>query len=186
MLEFGNSCMGFELPAGLGQRMAQPHGEVYVYIGDGTYLMNPTEIVTAAQEGLKITLIISENRGYQCIRGLQLITAGHEFGNEFRARDLQTNRLEGDYVPVDYAQNAASLGARAWRAATPDEFRQALAEARAETRPCAIVVTTARDVGLPGSGVWMDIAVAEVSGDPVTQQLRAGYESNQAKQRLLY
>jgi 3D-(3,5/4)-trihydroxycyclohexane-1,2-dione acylhydrolase (decyclizing) len=185
-LEFGYSCMGYELPAGLGQRLAQPAGEVYVYIGDGTYLMNPMELVTAAQERLKLTVIVSENHGYQCIRGLQLGRAGHAFGNEFRARDAATNRLEGDYVPIDFAKNAESLGARAWHVFTPDELRQALREARRETRPCVIVAETDVDVSLPGSGVWMDIEVAEVSQDPVTQKLRADYERDRAAQRLHY
>jgi 3D-(3,5/4)-trihydroxycyclohexane-1,2-dione acylhydrolase (decyclizing) len=185
-LEFGNSCMGFELPAGLGQRMAQPEGEVYVYIGDGTYLMNPMELVTAAQERLKVTVIVSENHGYQCIRGLQLGRAGHAFGNEFRARDAASNRLEGEYVAIDFAKNAESMGARAWHVFTPDELRQALREARRENRPCVIVAETDVDVSLPGSGVWMDIEVAEASQDPVTQKLRADYERDRTAQRLHY
>ena len=94
-LEFGNSCMGYEIPAGLGVRMAQPDGEVYVFVGDGTYLMNPMELLTAVQENLKITVVISENHGYQCIRSLQVAKAGHSFGNEFRARQNETN-------PVSY------------------------------------------------------------------------------------
>ena len=108
-LEFGYSCMAYEIPAGLGARMAQADGEIYVFIGDGTYLMNPTEIVTAAQEGLKITIVISENHGYQCIRGLQLARAGQSFGNEFRSRDKKTNRLEGEYLKIDLPRTR-----RAW------------------------------------------------------------------------
>ena len=103
--------MGFELPAGLGIRMAQQAGEVYVFIGDGTYFMNPTELVTATQENLKITVVVSENHGYQVIRQLQMGRAGRSFGNEFRHRD-STGRLNGEYVKVDIAQNAASMGAR--------------------------------------------------------------------------
>lgn len=185
-LEFGYSCMGYEIPAGLGVRMAQPTGEVYVYIGDGTYLMNPMELVTAAQNKLKITLVISENHGYQCIRGLQLGRAGHAFGNEFRIRTDDTNRLDGDYLEIDFAGNAKSMGARVWNAKTPDELRKALAAARKETRTCVIVVETGLDVSLPGSGVWMDIAVAEASDDSVTDSLRKQYEQDQATQRLYY
>jgi 3D-(3,5/4)-trihydroxycyclohexane-1,2-dione acylhydrolase (decyclizing) len=99
-LEFGFSCMGFEIPAGLGVRMAQPEGEVYVFIGDGTYLMNPTELVTAIQEGLKVTVVLSENHGYQVIRQLQMGKAGRSFGNEFRKRDA-SKRLEGEYLTID-------------------------------------------------------------------------------------
>ena len=94
-LEFGYSCMGYEMPAGLGVRMADSGGEVVVFIGDGTYLMNPTELVTAVQEGLKLTVVISENRGYQCIRGLQELRSGQAFGNEFRRRNSETGRLDG-------------------------------------------------------------------------------------------
>ena len=86
-IEFGYSCMGYEIPAGLGVRLAQPEGEVYVLVGDGTYLMNPTELVTAVQEGLKITVVLAENHGYQCIRRLQMWRTGVSFGNEFRRRD---------------------------------------------------------------------------------------------------
>jgi len=174
--------MGYEIPAGLGARMAQPEGEVFVFIGDGTYLMNPTELVTAMQEQLKITVVISENHGYQCIRDLQMARAGRSFGNEFRSRDRSTNRLEGDYVSIDFAKNAESLGARTWKAKTPEQLRQALQEARSEKRSCAIVVETEKHRFLPGSGVWWDVAVAEVSQDPVTQKLRSEYEKN--RQRL--
>jgi 3D-(3,5/4)-trihydroxycyclohexane-1,2-dione acylhydrolase (decyclizing) len=175
-LEFGFSCMAYEIPAGLGARMAQADGEIYVYIGDGTYLMNPTEIVTAVQEGLKITIVISENHGYQCIRGLQMARAGQSFGNEFRARDGKTNRLEGEYLKIDFAKNAESMGARAWNANTPEALRKVLQEARSETRPCVIVVETEKYRSLPGSNVWWDVAVAEVSQNPITQKLRAEYE----------
>ena len=181
-LEFGYSCMGYEIPAGLGVRMAQPQGEVFVFIGDGTYLMNPTELVTASQEGLKITLVISENHGFQCIRQLQMGRAGHSFGNEFRARDLKSKRLEGDFVPIDFAKNAESMGARTWNASTPEEVRQALREARDEHCTSVIVVQTEKYRFLPGSGVWWDVAPAEVSQDPVTQKLRAEYE--EARRRL--
>jgi 3D-(3,5/4)-trihydroxycyclohexane-1,2-dione acylhydrolase (decyclizing) len=186
-LEFGFSCMAYEIPAGLGARMAQADGEIYVYIGDGTYLMNPTEIVTAVQEGLKITIVISENHGYQCIRGLQLARAGQSFGNEFRARDGKTNRLEGAYLKIDFAKNAESMGARAWNANTPEALRKALQEARSETRPCVIVVETEKYRSLPGSEVWWDVAVAEVSQDPLTQKLRAEYERDRDRlQRFHY
>ncbi|MBM3803333.1 MAG: 3D-(3,5/4)-trihydroxycyclohexane-1,2-dione acylhydrolase (decyclizing) [Acidimicrobiia bacterium] len=186
-LEFGYSCMAYEIPAGIGARMSQPDGEVFVFIGDGTYLMNPTEIVTAVQEGLKITIVISENHGYQCIRGLQLDRAGHSFGNEFRSRDKAANRLEGEYLKIDFAQNAASMGARTWNVNTPEGLRKALQEARRESRTCVIVVETEKYRFLPGSEVWWDVAVAEVSNDPVTQKLRADYDRNRSKlQRFHY
>jgi 3D-(3,5/4)-trihydroxycyclohexane-1,2-dione acylhydrolase (decyclizing) len=185
-LEFGFSCMGYEIPAGLGVRMAQPQGEVYVFIGDGTYLMNPTELVTAMQEGLKITVILSENHGYQCIRQLQMDKVGHGFGNEFRERDPKTERLEADYIRVDFAGNAESMGACAWRVKTDRELRQALREARAERRSAVIVVEVEKHHYTPGSGVWWDIAAAEVSRDPVTRKLRHQYEEGRDQLQRFY
>lgn len=185
-MEFGFSCMGYELPAGLGVRMAQPEGEVYVLIGDGTYLMNPTELVTAYQEGLKVTVIIAENHGFQVIRQLQMNRAGRSFGNEFRARDTESDRLEADYVPLDFCKNAESMGAKTWHVFTPDEVRQALDEARAESGPCVIVAEIEKHRYLPGSGVWWDVAPAEVTADPVTQELRQAYEDERARLQRFY
>ena len=186
-LEFGFSCMAYEIPAALGVRMGQKSGEVYVFIGDGTYLMNPTELVTAMQERLKITVVLSENHGYQCIRQLQLGRAGHSFGNEFRSRDSHTNHLEGDFVSIDFAKNAESMGARAWHVKTPVELKQALRDARAETRSCVIVVETEKYRFLPSSEVWWDVAAAEVSQDAATQKLRVEYEKGRQKlQRFHY
>ena len=186
-LEFGFSCMGYEIPAGLGVRMAQSDGEVYVMVGDGTYLMNPTELVTAVQENLKITVIIAENHGYQIIRRLQMGRAGISIGNEFRARDAQTNRLEGDYLSIDFAKNAESMGARAWHVTTPDELRRGLEEARTETRSCAIVMEVEKHRYGPASEIWWDVAPAEVTNREVTQSLRAEYESDrQQLQRVHY
>ncbi len=185
-LEFGNSCMGYELPAALGVRMAQPRNEVYVFIGDGTYLMNPTEIVTAVQENLKITVVILENHGYQCISALQLDRAGHDFGNEFRCRDPKTNRLEADYVRIDFAQNAASMGARTWKVRTIEELCRALREAREETRCCAIVAEVEPHRMVPSSGMWWDVEVASASQNDRTKVLRARFEENRKKLQRFY
>jgi 3D-(3,5/4)-trihydroxycyclohexane-1,2-dione acylhydrolase (decyclizing) len=185
-LEFGFSCMGYEIPAGIGVRLAQPQGEVFVLVGDGTYLMNPTEIVTSMQEGLKITVIISENHGYQVIRQLQMARAGRSFGNEFRAREKSSGRLEGEYLTIDFAGNAESLGARVWKATTPDQVRSALREARAEQRPCAIVVETEKHRYLPGSEVWWDVAPAEATNDALTQELRTQYEKDRKSYQKFY
>jgi 3D-(3,5/4)-trihydroxycyclohexane-1,2-dione acylhydrolase (decyclizing) len=180
-LEFGYSCMGYEIPAGLGVRMAQPKGEVYVLIGDGTYLMNPTELVTAMQENLKITVVISENHGFQVIRQLQMARVGTSFGNEFRSRDQRKNWLEGDYLDIDFAKNAESLGARSWFVRQPEELRKALQEARDERRSCVIVVETEKHRYLPWSEVWWDVAPAEVASDEKTLERRVEYEENRRK-----
>ncbi|MBX5469206.1 MAG: 3D-(3,5/4)-trihydroxycyclohexane-1,2-dione acylhydrolase (decyclizing) [Thermoleophilaceae bacterium] len=193
-LEFGYSCMGYELPAALGVRMAQPEGEVVSFIGDGTFLMSPSEIVTAVQEGLKITLVISENHGFQVIRRLQMLRAGREFGNEFRARRgdasgdgaLAGGRLEGDYLSLDLAKVAEGLGATAFRVSTPEETRDALARARELDGPVVIVAETVPHVDLPGSGAWWDVAPSEVSGDELVRKLRAEYEADRERLQRYY
>ncbi len=186
-LEFGFSCMSYEIPAGIGVRMAQSGGEVYVLIGDGTYLLNSSEIVTAVMEGLKITIVVCVNHGFQSIKGLQLGTVGQAFGNEFRRRDPTTNRLEGDDVSVDFKQNAESMGAKGWYVTTPDELCSALNEARGESGACVIAAEVSRVRQPEASGVWWDVAPAEVSGDEAVQKNRAQYEKLRAeRQRLHY
>jgi 3D-(3,5/4)-trihydroxycyclohexane-1,2-dione acylhydrolase (decyclizing) len=183
-LEFGYSCMGYELPAGLGVRMAQPDGEVYVYIGDGTFLLNPGEIANALQEGLKITVVISENHGYQSIQRLQLWRHGRTFGNEFRSR--RDGGLDGDYIQLDLAKVAEGLGARAWRADSPSALRDALEAERGESRVSVIVCETEPHRFLPGSEVWWDVAPAEVSKEPEVKQRRMEYERERAELQRFY
>jgi 3D-(3,5/4)-trihydroxycyclohexane-1,2-dione acylhydrolase (decyclizing) len=183
-LEFGFSCMGYELPAGIGVRMAQREGEVYVYIGDGTFLLNPGEIVNALQEGLKVTVVISENHGYQSIQRLQLWRHGRKFGNEFRSR--QNGRLDGDYVRLDLAKAAEGLGARTWRVETPGALRAALEAARGERNACVIVCETEPHRYLPESDVWWDVAPPEVSSEPEVRDRRREYEREKAELQRFY
>jgi 3D-(3,5/4)-trihydroxycyclohexane-1,2-dione acylhydrolase (decyclizing) len=185
-LEFGFSCMGYEIPAGLGVRMTQPEGEVLVYVGDGTYLMNPTELVTAMQEGLKITVVIAENHGFQCIRQLQMGRVGSSFGNEFRGRNEDSGRLDGEYVSIDFAKNAESMGARSWNVSSPEELQAALREAREEMRSCVIVAEVEKHRYSPDSGVWWDVAAAEETGDEVTQEIRSEYEEGRDRLQRFY
>jgi 3D-(3,5/4)-trihydroxycyclohexane-1,2-dione acylhydrolase (decyclizing) len=194
-LEFGFSCMGYEIPAALGVRLAEadPAARVVSFLGDGTFLLAPTELVTAAQEGLAVTLVVPENQGYQVIHRLQLLRSGREYGNEFRYRPeplqlageevAKTARLEGDYLSLDLVQVAAGLGARARRAATAAELRQALSETRGHPGPVVIVVPVVPHADLPGAGVWWDVAPAEVSGTEATPGLRAEYEADLSTQR---
>ena len=199
-IEFGFSCMGYELPAGLGVRMAAggpgSAGEVFVYIGDGTFLLNPMELITALQERLKVTVVVIDNHGFQVIRRLQMWRTGHAFGNEFRARGGDEDggsaadggpRLEGDYLPLDIATIARGMGARAWNAATPDQVRSALREARVESRSCVIVCEVEKHRYVPGADTWWDVAPAEVSRSEVTQTLHSDYERDRAElQRFHY
>jgi 3D-(3,5/4)-trihydroxycyclohexane-1,2-dione acylhydrolase (decyclizing) len=196
-LEFGFSCMGYELPAAMGVRFATPDTtkRITTFIGDGTFLMSPTELVTAAQEGLPITIVISENHGYQVIRRLQMWRVGNNFGNEFRYRNQSDNvvetvqesqaapRLEGDYLKVDLVSIASGLGAVSMRVKTVDEFRNALNETRNERRPVVIVVATIPHANLPGSDVWWDVEPAQVSDAPWLPEVRADYNKGRANQR---
>jgi 3D-(3,5/4)-trihydroxycyclohexane-1,2-dione acylhydrolase (decyclizing) len=184
-LEFGFSCMGYELPATLGVRLAQQDGAVIALIGDGTFLMQPTELVTALQEGLDVTIVISENRGFQVIRRLQLMRNGAGFGNEFRRRTgpLTDAVLDGPYLDLDLVAVGAGLGARATRADTPDAVRTALEGARANPGPNVIVVPTDPDVNLPPAGAWWDVASAETSDVPAVGERRREYEEGRAAQR---
>jgi 3D-(3,5/4)-trihydroxycyclohexane-1,2-dione acylhydrolase (decyclizing) len=184
-LEFGFSCMGYEVPAALGVRLARPEGEVVSLVGDGAYLMAPSELATAAQEGLKVTIVISDNHGFQVIRRLQMNVTGRHFGNELRRRAgaLGDGPLEGDYLELDLAAVAAGLGAEAFAASSPDELRNALAAAREATGPVVIVVPTQPHTFLPPSGAWWDVAPAEVSPEPSIAAKRAAYERGLASQR---
>jgi len=182
-LEFGYSCMGYELPAGLGVRMSGAPGEVYVMIGDGTFLMSPSELATAVQEGLKVTVLLMDNHGYQVIRRLQMATVGTSYGLEFRNRGSATREWDGEYVPLDFVKLAEGLGARGWRVETEAELEQALGEARAETRPCLINIEIEKHVFGPSSDVWWDVAPAQVSSDEETRKLRAAYEEGRESQR---
>jgi len=178
--------MGYELPAALGVRMAQPEGEVIVFIGDGTFLMNPTELVTALQEQLKITVVLSENHGFQVIHRLQRMRSGRSFGNEFRARSGKGGRLDGDYLTLNFAQIAEGLGAFAVTATTAAEVRAELEAARGREASTVIVVETAPQADLPGGGVWWDVAPAEVSDDPAVQELRTEYDIDRKRLQRWY
>ncbi len=181
-LEFGFSCMGWEMPAALGVRMEQPEGEVYVYLGDGNYLLNPMELMTALQEDMKITVVVADNHGFQVIRRLQMARAGHSFGTEFRTRvdGDDGRRLDGEYLAVDMAAIAEAMGARGFRCATPGEVRAALRVARGERRSCVIVAEIEKHRYVPGAGTWWDVAPAQVSRSEVTQTLRSEYERDRA------
>ncbi len=196
-LEFGFSCMGYELPAAIGVRFANPEPahRVTTFIGDGTFLMAPTELVTAAQEGLPLTVVVSENHGYQVIRRLQMWRVGHHFGNEFRYREPSANvvndvvtdaappRLGGNYIDVDLVSIARGLGARSERVRTVEEFRAVLNDTRSESKPVVIVVATIPHANLPASGVWWDVAPAEVSDAPWLPAVRDDYNAGLKKQR---
>jgi len=186
-LEFGNSCMGYDIPAAIGVRLTEPDGEVIILMGDGNYQMHPMELVTAMQERTKITVVLNVNYGYQSIHGHQKALVGHSLGNEFKVRDAESGLLDkGAFIEVDYAKNAESVGLTAWQATTEDEVRTALQQARNEPGSCMIVVPTEKYRFPPGSDVWWEVVGAEVTNNPKTRELVEEREKGRAKQRLYY
>jgi 3D-(3,5/4)-trihydroxycyclohexane-1,2-dione acylhydrolase (decyclizing) len=183
--EYGYSCMGYEIAGALGVKMARPDREVYAVVGDGSYLMLNHEIVTSLQEARKITIVLLDNHGYQCIHNLQRSCGSGGFGNEFRRREAKTGRLTGENVTVDFVANAKSLGAAAYAAATPEELTRALEQARAETRTTLVYVPIEPQTPLPGYS-WWDVPVSEESEAKDVQAARRAYEKAVRKRRFYY
>lgn len=183
-IEFGFSCMGHEIPAGLGVRMCVgPRPEVFVVIGDGTYLMNPTELFTSAQERLKLTVLVLDNGGYQSISRLALGKAGSTAGNEFRGRDESGRLPTGERIGVDYVANARSLGCESVLAESAEQLAAALAKARAGSGTTVIVCPTEPSRSLLDSGAFWDIGVAEVATDPATREVADAHRQAASVQR---
>lgn len=185
-LEYGFSCMGYEIPGGLGVKLAEPEREVVVMIGDGTYLMMNSEIVTAVAEGLKLTIVVVDNHGYQCILGLQRLCGVSDFGNELRFRDPKSGTLTGDYVPIDFVKHAEAMGAHAVLAQTAAEVTAALQEAKPRPGVSVVVVPVDPEKRMPPLGTWWDVPVAEVSAVEQTRQTREQYEAATQKQRPVF
>ncbi len=182
-VEYGYSCMGYEIAGGLGAKMACPDREVFVMVGDGSYLMMAQELVTAVQEGVKLVVVLVQNHGFASIGELSETVGAQRFGTWYRARNPATGRLDGDVLPVDLAANAASLGAQVLRAGTVAELRDALQAARRATGTTVVHVETDPLVPAPDSDAWWDVPVAEVATLDTTVKARAAYETNKARQR---
>ncbi|MFC8656195.1 3D-(3,5/4)-trihydroxycyclohexane-1,2-dione acylhydrolase (decyclizing) [Streptomyces parvus] len=188
-VEYGYSCMGYEIPAAIGVLLATGTGQrtrpVWALVGDGTYLMNPTEIVTAVQENLPLKLLILQNHGYASIGGLSEAVGAERFGTAYRHRDADGG-FTGPPLPVDLAANAASLGLRVLRATTVDDLRKALSEARdAEGPTCVYVETETPDTvsGPPPAQAWWDVPVAETASRPAAVKAREEYDRQVAARR---
>ncbi len=181
-LEYGYSCMGYEIAGGLGVKMADPSREVYVMIGDGSYLMLANELVTSIQEGYKLNVVMLDNHGFNCIKGLAASCGSHGFGNRFKFRDAKSGRLEGDYLPIDYAANAASLGANVLKASNKEELLAALEKAKTFDKTTVICLEIDPEVYVPGYESWWDVAVAEVSSMESVQKARAEYEKKRQEE----
>jgi 3D-(3,5/4)-trihydroxycyclohexane-1,2-dione acylhydrolase (decyclizing) len=181
-LEYGYSCMGYEISGGMGVKMAAPDRDVYILVGDGSYLMMAQEIVTAAQEGYRLIIVVLDNHGFSSIGGLSRACGNRGMGTEYRYR--RNGKLEGDRVPVDFVANAQSLGAHAVRAESREDLRKALREARQRPETSVIVIETSYDQRVPGYESWWDVPIAEVSEVESVRAARAKYVKAREKQRV--
>ncbi len=181
-VEYGYSCMGYEIAGGLGAKLAAPDREVFIMVGDGSYLMMASELVTAVQEGVKLVVVCVDNHGFASIGNLSESVGSQRFGTRYRYRGTD-GRLDGGFLPVDLAANAASLGVSVLRTRTIEEFRQALVKARAADRTTMVYIETDPLPSAPSSEAWWDVPVAEVAALPSTRDARASYEKAKERQR---
>ena len=180
-VEYGYSCMGYEIPGGLGVKMAAGDREVFVMVGDGSYLMMPGEIATAVQERLKLIIILVDNRGFASVGGLSRRLGMEGFGTAYRYRG-ESGQLDGTALPIDLAANAASLGSLVIKARSLTELKEALAEAKASDVTTVVHVETDLEVQVPRF-FWWDVAVAEVSDSESVREARQKYEEAKLEAR---
>ena len=190
-MEYGYSCMGYEIAGGLGAKMAAPERDVIVIVGDGSYLMLSTDLATAVQEGVKLIVILLDNGGYKSIGALSRSLGQDGFGTRFihpKDGQLAGDSAGADVAPleIDYAANARSLGATVITALTTDDFAAALRAARANEKTTVIYVKSDRLVGVPGYETWWDVQVAEVSEMSSVQEARQAWETMRAKERFFF
>ena len=183
-LEYGYSCMGYEIAGGLGIKMADPTRDVYVLVGDGSYLMLAQEIITSIQEDYKLIIVLINNNGHSSIGGLSKATGAEGFATRFRYRDPNSGELQGDFLPVNLAANAESLGANVIQATTVQSLKFALQEARDAKTTTVVTIDVDYDVGVPQYESWWDVPVAEISD--VDSAKEAYEEYNEAKKKERY
>ncbi|MFF4255359.1 3D-(3,5/4)-trihydroxycyclohexane-1,2-dione acylhydrolase (decyclizing) [Streptomyces sp. NPDC001663] len=182
-VEYAYSCMGYEVAAGVGAKMADPTREVVVLVGDGSYLMMAQEIVTMVSEGLKVIIVLVQNHGFASIGALSESLGSQRFGTKYRYRNGDSGQLDGDVLPVDLAANASSLGADVLHATTVEEFRAAMEKAKAATGTTVVhVETDLYGPNPPGHG-WWDVPVSEVSALETTRTAHETYAANKRAQR---
>jgi 3D-(3,5/4)-trihydroxycyclohexane-1,2-dione acylhydrolase (decyclizing) len=169
--------MGYEVSGAFGAALAAPDQDVYALVGDGSYLMLHSELVTSLQEGRKITVLLFNNHGFQCIHNLQREHGSDGFGNEFRYRTEATGRLTGGYMPIDFTAHARSLGARAYKAASAAELEQALQQAKAEQVTTLIEIAVLPGTNTHGYESWWNVGVPEVSNSDKVLQAHAAMKS---------
>ncbi len=182
-VEYGYSCMGYEIAGGIGVAMAAPDRRVYVMVGDGSYLMMSSELVTAVAEQIDITVVLVQNHGFASIGSLSQSVGAQRFGTAYRYRNPSTHRLDGAKLPVDLAANAESLGVHVIRATTIGELDAALESSRSRRGPVLIHIETDPAVPAPDSESWWDVPIAEVSQLESVVQAREAYQSGRSRQR---
>ena len=182
-VEYAYSCMGYEIAGALGVKMAAPEREVYALVGDGSYLMMASEIVTAVSEGIKLVLVIVQNHGFASIGSLSESLGSRRFGTSYRYRQESSRLLDGDKLPIDLAANVESLGAEVIRVKTMDEFREALGRVRTIPHTVAIHIETDPLAPVPSSESWWDVPVSQVSELDSTQNAYKTYEGHKLRQR---
>ncbi|TWD82242.1 3D-(3,5/4)-trihydroxycyclohexane-1,2-dione acylhydrolase (decyclizing) [Kribbella amoyensis] len=183
-VEYGYSCMGYEIAGGLGVRLGAPDRDVFVLVGDGSYLMMSSELATAVQEDLKIIVVLVQNHGFASIGALSESLGSQRFGTAYRKR-TGDGRLDGDHLPVDLAANVRSFGVEVLEVSSRAELEKAIHTAKAATGPIAIHVSTDPLIGAPGSDSWWDVPVSQVSELRSTQAAAAEYEESKKIQRPL-
>ncbi len=179
-LEYGYSCMGYEIAGGLGIKMADPGRDVYVMVGDGSYLMLAQEIITSIQEGYKLIVVLVNNDGHSSIGGLSRATGAQGFATRFRYREEESGQLQGEFLPVALAANAASLGANVIEAKTLLQLKAALHEAREASHTTVVKIDVDYDEQVPRYESWWDVPIAQVSE---VDSARAAYEEYEVDKR---
>ncbi|MDQ0110892.1 3D-(3,5/4)-trihydroxycyclohexane-1,2-dione acylhydrolase (decyclizing) [Paenibacillus harenae] len=184
-MEYGFSCMGYEVSGAFGAALAEPDRDVYAIVGDGSYLMLHSELVTSLQEGMKMTVLLFDNSGFQCIHNLQRGQGSDGFGNEFRFRDSAAGQLSGGYMPMDFAAHARSLGARAYTVHTAEQLREALLQARMETVSTLIEIKVLPGTNTSGYESWWRVEVPAVSVSPKVEAAHRAMAEEIGKAREL-
>ncbi|TDV45026.1 3D-(3,5/4)-trihydroxycyclohexane-1,2-dione hydrolase [Pseudomonas graminis] len=182
-VEYGYSCMGYEVNAALGVKMAAPEREVYALVGDGSYMMLHSELATSIQERRKINVVLLDNMAFGCINNLQMGNGMGSFGTEFRYRNAETGQLDGDLVPVDFAMSAAAYGCKTYKVSNAQELEAALADARRQTVSTLIDIKVLPKTMIHGYLSWWRVGVAQVSTTGTTAEAYERQKTALAKAR---
>ncbi|KPX23871.1 IolD protein, partial [Pseudomonas syringae pv. delphinii] len=182
-VEYGYSCMGYEVNAALGVKLAAPHREVFALVGDGSYMMLHSELATSIQERRKINVVLLDNMTFGCINNLQMEHGMNSFGTEFRFRNPETGKLDGDFVPVDFAMSAAAYGCKTYKVSTAEQLHQALADARLQSVSTLIDIKVLPKTMIHKYLSWWRVGVAEVSTIGTTAQVYDKLNRELAKAR---